>query len=200
MIFIYYRALAEILPPSMLGFSTRQQKQALQQHRQALLQQRYPQWWEKRSATGKPMSDCDKNVAFNQSHTHNYYALAYSENWQDIGIDIEDKQRGIQTEALAQRILHPAEQALWQHSDNRQLLILQLWTIKEAIVKAHGLGIRLALNSINSRWQAGQSCIYTQHPDLGQFYYHCFDMPHSLLTVAYRANLTVTQTANICWL
>jgi 4'-phosphopantetheinyl transferase len=79
---------------------------------------------------------------FNVSHSGGALALAISRS-QPLGVDLEHERRPRRTLELAQRFFAPHEaQALQQRPDaERQTAFLRLWTCKEAMVKAEGVGI-----------------------------------------------------------
>ena len=164
-----------------------QQKTQLHAYRQRILQQICPELEIVSSPYGKPMAKNAMNLCFNHSHSQAYYALAYSTTVQDVGVDIEDLNRSVKMQALAKRSFHPDEYQCWQQLDYCREYWFKVWTIKEAVLKAHGLGIRLDLKSINTQahptWCFGR----VVHPSLGCFDYQNFLMSNSMLTVAYRA-------------
>ena len=99
----------------------------------------------KHSNVPSPMS-----VEFSQSHCVNQFALVMNKQGIAVGIDIEAKDRVIPLQALAQRILTPWELVQFERTMNPHAFLLMRWTIKEAVLKASGLGIRLNLNELES--------------------------------------------------
>ncbi|MEL0028499.1 MAG: 4'-phosphopantetheinyl transferase superfamily protein, partial [Perlucidibaca sp.] len=102
-------------------------------------------------------------LSFNYSHSRHWLALAWSREPGEIGVDIEDLGRGQSFEALARRYFHADELTTWlaAPADQREAVWLRTWTRKEAVLKAHGLGLRLALNTLDTCADA------VQHPLLG---------------------------------
>lgn len=137
-------------------------------------------------ALGKPVSQ-SQDFYFNHSHSQSHYALAYSHDAIDLGIDIEDRQRQVNMHAVAQRYFHHEEYLAWQQQAYECDYWLKVWTTKEAVLKASGLGIRLPLNTLNTcvhtTWNFGR----IQHPLLGEFFYQNVMMTDTVITVAYRA-------------
>lgn len=133
-------------------------------------------------------------LQFNQSHSQHYYALALSTNVQDIGVDIESIARKIRFEALAKHAFHPEEYQNWKNSNEDAKYWFKVWTTKEAILKAHGMGIRLDLNTLNTRMPFNQNYGQIIDERLGVFAYQCFNLEHSILSVAWRSN---TQPTNV---
>ncbi len=187
-VYLHYQALNQILMMSSGGIQLQNldSRSQLQNYRHSILQQFSSGFDFKRNAYGKPISSNDPNFSFNHSHSKQNYALALSKDVIDIGVDIEDFSRKADIGALAQRYFHPDELLSWYRQGSTVSYWLKIWTIKEAILKAHGLGIRLALNSLNTQAHPTWDFGVVEHPLLGQFAYQCLEMPESMLTVAYR--------------
>lgn len=90
---------------------------------------------------GKPF--LENGIAFNFSHTKNIVGIAVSEN--EVGLDIQYHKLPY-NERLIERF-HPNEQ-LWLHQQvDIPKAFYQLWTRKEAFLKAIGTGIRRGLKT-----------------------------------------------------
>ena len=129
-----------------------------------------------RDAHGKP-SLPGSDFAFNVSHSltggsdasgdisgsAGWLALVWSRRQARLGVDIECWPRRGDLAALARRYFHPAEIAAWQAAPVplRDLYWLGLWTRKEAVLKAHGLGLRMTLATLDTTPSP------VQHPDTG---------------------------------
>lgn len=89
------------------------------------------------------------NIHFNLSHSENLVALALSEGW-ELGVDIEYIPRPVFSMALANRYFAEAELVELKKLDGLQQSrqIAQLWTLKESLLKASGLGIRVSLSRL----------------------------------------------------
>ncbi|GAA5017234.1 4'-phosphopantetheinyl transferase superfamily protein [Acinetobacter puyangensis] len=161
-------------------------REAVRHYRLQQLQQIAPDLILDINSYGKPIAKNEPSLSFNHSHSQKYYALAYSEDVQDLGIDIEDFSRNVRMHALAQHAFHPDEIACWQAIGFDPAFWFKVWTIKEAVLKAHGLGIRLSLKDLNSHAHPSWDFGVVDHPELGQFTYQCLQLPNSMLTVAYR--------------
>jgi 4'-phosphopantetheinyl transferase len=102
---------------------------------------------------GKPQV---AGLEFNLSHSGDL--VVYGVGSVAVGIDIE-QQRDLNYEALMQRFFAPAERQAWQEvpMDRRSATFFQLWTMKEAYVKAIGTGLHTPLStfavSLQSPWQ-----------------------------------------------
>jgi 4'-phosphopantetheinyl transferase len=101
---------------------------------------------------GKPhllsLPEGEEPLHFNLSHTHGMVVLAVSRQV-PLGVDVEDESRVVGAEALTARFFAPEElRELKTLPENaRQAHFLRLWTLKEAYVKALGLGLRIPLDS-----------------------------------------------------
>lgn len=102
---------------------------------------------------------------------HDYFIASASENARlqhpragSLGIDIEMLGRARARAALVTRYFHPSEHAI-AHDERG---FLSLWTRKEAVLKAHGMGLRIDLKSLNT------ACEIIEHEHLGRW--HCLSL------------------------
>ena len=98
---------------------------------------------------GKPAISEAQNSAslyFNLSHSAERVVLAVS-RFPDIGVDIECARKPRRIEAIAQRYFSDKEaaQLLILPEDQRQSRFYDLWTLKEAYIKACGMGLAIPL-------------------------------------------------------
>jgi 4'-phosphopantetheinyl transferase len=86
---------------------------------------------------------------FNLSHTDGLVALAVTDG-APVGVDVERYDRDVDPLALAKRFFAPDENAalVAAGDDERRALFVAQWTVKEAYVKARGVGIARGLRSI----------------------------------------------------
>ncbi|MDT8406153.1 MAG: 4'-phosphopantetheinyl transferase superfamily protein [Methylococcales bacterium] len=100
-----------------------------------------------RGRHGKP-SLLGQPLFYNLSHSHQYFALALSDEG-EVGVDLESyhRRRTLHLSRLARRCFATAELEYWQKQPEhrREEVFLQFWTLKEALVKAAGLGIQAGL-------------------------------------------------------
>lgn len=136
---------------------------------------------------GKPFLKNISNFEFNHSHSQHYYALVTSHHIRDLGVDIEELNRSIRFEALAKHAFHPLEYAIWAELEFDSRYWFKVWTIKEAILKAHGMGIRMSLNELNTNAHTTHMGGVCEHPVLGVFAYQNFEIMDCMLTVAWRS-------------
>lgn len=168
-----------------------QRKQAIYQYRnQCLSEQRLmivDHQSIAQSETGKPYLVDQPSFHFNHSHSQNYYALAMSERVQDLGVDVEELSRKVRFEALANHAFHENELHLWQQYEQEKAYWFKVWTTKEAVLKASGLGIRLNLSELNTQVHPVHNGGMCSHPLIGRFAYQNFELGDVMLTVAWRA-------------
>ena len=98
---------------------------------------------------GKPsLLNIYKEINFNLSHKNNYTIYGFSKL--NLGVDLEVVKSDIKVPAIAQRFFSENEyQDLAQFNQSEQLsYFFQLWTAKEAYLKAIGEGLSGGLDSI----------------------------------------------------
>lgn len=140
------------------------------------------------TAWGKPIIWQHEQLGFNQSHTSSLYSLAWSHDTAHLGLDIENKNRVINPAALAQRILTAAEYQYFLQASDPQAYVLKLWTIKEAVLKASGLGIRLNLNSLETACESvSQTSGVAWQTQMGYWGYACYELARHWLCVSWPA-------------
>ena len=98
---------------------------------------------------GKPAISEEQNLAslyFNLSHSAEKVVLAVS-RFKDIGIDVECARKPRRIAAIAQRYFSDREvaQLLVLPQDQQQSRFYDLWTLKEAYIKACGMGLAIPL-------------------------------------------------------
>ncbi|NIE97476.1 4'-phosphopantetheinyl transferase superfamily protein [Acinetobacter sp. Tr-809] len=193
---IHVQALTQLLEQSKTDFAdlsafNHYKKQQIKEYRNDLLAERLQCNAEELSFSkhehGKPFLS-SHDLHFNHTHSQQYYALAMSERVKDLGIDVEELDRKVRFDALAQHAFHPEEYQTWQQQDQDNEYWLRVWTTKEAILKASGLGIRLDLNSLNTQVHPSNYGGMCSHPLIGSFAYQNFILNQNIvLTVAWRA-------------
>ncbi|USA53193.1 4'-phosphopantetheinyl transferase superfamily protein [Acinetobacter sp. C32I] len=193
---IHVQALAQLLEKPKTDFAdlssfNHYKKQQIRDYRNHLLAQRLQSDVEtlsfSRHEHGKPFLSSHA-LHFNHTHSQQYYALAMSERVKDLGIDVEELDRKVRFDALAQHAFHAEEYQTWLQQDQDPEYWLRVWTTKEAVLKASGLGIRLDLNSLNTQVHASNHGGLCSHPLIGHFAYQHFILNQKMvLTVAWRA-------------
>jgi 4'-phosphopantetheinyl transferase len=95
---------------------------------------------------GKPSLTDEVSIHFNLSHTTGLVALAVS--YTAVGIDIEAMGSAALGRDALQSILTISEGAALEHVADWERAFLALWTAKEAVIKAEGMGLSLPLCEI----------------------------------------------------
>ncbi len=111
-----------------------------------------------RTATGKPWLPEHTWLRFNLSHSAHSAAIALCRE-HEVGVDLERVSGKVAVKkAIAQRFFHPDEQR-WLALDEANYVtrFTQLWSIKEAWLKARGTGLTQPLGSFSVIPQAGAS-------------------------------------------
>ena len=93
---------------------------------------------------------CDVPLRFNVSHTPGLIVCAVARD-REVGADVEAWDRPRTAVALADRFFSASEAAAVRAlpPDVRDPLFVRLWTLKEAYVKARGLGLPVALHDVS---------------------------------------------------
>ncbi|MCY3782503.1 MAG: 4'-phosphopantetheinyl transferase superfamily protein [Chloroflexi bacterium] len=99
------------------------------------------------SQHGKPFATVDGMPvpdSFNVSHSGGHGLIAFAPAGR-LGVDIEERVAHRNLDLLVETVLGEQEQALLARTrgDARTHLFFKLWTMKEALIKAHGMGMAL---------------------------------------------------------
>lgn len=88
-------------------------------------------------------------LRFNLSHTRGLVACAVALE-RDVGVDVEHVDRRVDIDQLAASVFSPAERAALARleGDSKRVRFFELWTLKEAYIKAVGKGLSLRLSAI----------------------------------------------------
>ena len=137
-------------------------------------------WQFETNAYGRPQisqPQASSNLRFNLSNTTGLVACAVSMDC-DIGIDVENITRTVDTDELAPSVFAPAELADFRQTGlDRRDRFFSYWTLKESYIKARGMGLSLPLDAF---WfeLGGTSpllCVTDRCPDIPdrwRFYQH----------------------------
>jgi 4'-phosphopantetheinyl transferase len=127
---------------------------------------RPPQSWEfVENDYGKPaLKDGQENLAFNLSHSRQAYMLALSRHAR-TGADIEFSARRRRVGRLAGRYFSAPEcdWLLALSEAGQQEGFYCLWTLKEAYIKARGLGLALPLDSFSFDLASAPAIAFAEH-------------------------------------
>jgi phosphopantetheinyl transferase len=91
-------------------------------------------------------------VSFNVSHSGSLALIAVVEGDVRVGVDVEVVRNRPRLDALAARVLAAGEHAAWLRlpdQDARLRAFLEIWTGKEAYLKARGVGITTSLRAVS---------------------------------------------------
>ena len=99
---------------------------------------------------GKPFLS-NSRVKFNMSHSHNIVAYIIAHNY-EVGIDVEYKDTTLNIMELFDLILSPKETILLKSVEPaaQHTIFFNLWTKKEALIKAIGNGLSYPVNTIDA--------------------------------------------------
>ena len=110
-----------------------------------------PEAWRFRpSAYGKPALVPECGLSFNLSNSRALVVCLVAEN-ADVGVDVEPNSRAQTILEVARSVFSELElkQLEALKADDRLRRCLQLWTLKEAYIKARGIGLRLPLSKFS---------------------------------------------------
>ncbi|MDH5423550.1 MAG: 4'-phosphopantetheinyl transferase superfamily protein [Gammaproteobacteria bacterium] len=104
----------------------------------------------KKSTHGKPFLSPANTLRFNMSHSNTLAVIAVS-NLSEVGVDIEFSDKNTDWEKVSKRFFSAEEvQYLFkQNKADQKKVFFQLWTRKEAYIKALGTGLATSLSSFN---------------------------------------------------
>ncbi len=94
---------------------------------------------------GKPYLPDSKNLYFNLSHSKQRALVAVSQN-HEVGVDVEYKSQKPDLLAIAERFFTYEEYIYIKYHQDQVLAFYQIWTAKEAYVKAQGQGLAYGLS------------------------------------------------------
>ncbi|MBL8792939.1 MAG: 4'-phosphopantetheinyl transferase superfamily protein [Planctomycetia bacterium] len=119
-------------------------------------------WRFVRGTHGKPLlADATMGLSFNLTHTMGLAAVAVVRDL-EVGVDAEFTERSNASLGLAERFFAPAETATLRGLDGEALRsgFFNFWTLKEAYIKARGVGLALPLDGFAFDLQPGRApCI-----------------------------------------
>lgn len=141
---------------------------------------------------GKPLIAFPSEFTFlqmNYSHTQGMIACAVCK-YGEVGVDVEDASRPIDL-AIADRYFSKleCEQLFELPAEHCLRRFFELWTLKEAYLKARGAGLHLPLDGFSFRFQDGNPVSLEfdsridDHPQRWQFVRFLTDSEHALACV-----------------
>lgn len=110
---------------------------------------------------GRPELACGPaGLRFNLSHADGLAALAVARD-AELGVDVEDALRRSRPEDIAEHFFAAAEVAALMRlpADQRPRRFFDLWTLKEAYIKARGMGLAIPLGAFAYDLSRGREAI-----------------------------------------
>lgn len=110
-----------------------------------------PEAWQfTENAHGKPSIGTECDLHFNVSNSDKLVVCLVAQG-AEVGVDVEPCARAAEILKLAGRVFSPSEQAQLQALGHAERLdrALSLWTLKEAYIKARGMGLALPLDGFS---------------------------------------------------
>ena len=148
------------------------------------------------NAHGKPYLRDDPEWQFNLSHSKHHLAIVCGHTPHSLGIDIESYPRTIRP-AVVEASLSAVEFAHYQQAAEPLRYWLQVWTLKEALLKAAGVGIQQDLHLLDTGFDGNErhsSIMWQQQAyalqSLSHEHYQCaiaWQSEHALPPIQYRA-------------
>jgi 4'-phosphopantetheinyl transferase len=122
---------------------------------------------------GKPQLAGTRHAStlkFNLSHTRGLVACVVTRGL-DVGIDVENINAEMDLLELARQNFSPAEVSALEacSSEVRPARFVEIWTLKEAYVKATGRGITGGLNHWGFRFESSDGLEFSAPPDSGDW-------------------------------
>ncbi len=108
----------------------------------------------------------NRRISFNVAHSGDWGCIALA-GGPSVGVDVEGTRRPHNLELLAKKILTEEERSYWDGlpSGEQGKAFLRFWTLKEAVAKALGWGLRLPLARI--RVHLGRPTVLGDLPSSG---------------------------------
>jgi len=110
----------------------------------------------------------DTGLTFNLSHTRGLVACAIGRGG-DIGVDVERLNRAVDDRDIARRFFAATESAWLDRCEpaSRASSFIELWTLKEAYVKAKGQGLAEPLDGFSFQWRESAGLQFERAEDDG---------------------------------
>lgn len=150
-------------------------------------------WQFELEAAGKPFLPDRSELQFNIAHTRGLVACVLSSAG-PVGIDVESIENGRDIESIAESHFSQAEVIelmACEEGQHRQARFIELWTLKEAYLKALGAGLSRPLDEIEFHF-AGKSDLYAivqdKSADFGWRFSLFAPLDNYRLAVAVRTN------------
>jgi len=125
-------------------------------------------WCFQLNAYGKPAIEPDCGLRFNVSNSLGLVVCLVAEGAQ-VGVDVESRERAGSIAEVGPRMFSEIELAQLEslQEDRRPGRCLRLWTLKEAYIKARGMGLALPLNKFSFVFEGDDQIRMEIDPGLG---------------------------------
>jgi 4'-phosphopantetheinyl transferase len=145
-----------------------------------------------------------RDLRFNLSNTTGLVACAVSKDC-EIGIDVENFARTVDTDALAPSVFAPHELADFRRSgsQDRRNRFFSYWTLKESYIKARGMGLSIPLDAFWFGLGGSFPLLYVTDrcpdiPERWRFYQYAPTDEH-MMAVAVAAPQGVEPSVHLRW-
>jgi 4'-phosphopantetheinyl transferase len=120
------------------------------------------------NAHGKPALEPDCGVRFNLSNSAGLVVCFAAAGSAEVGVDVESFARAGQIAAVAHKVLSAQERMQLEAlpEDERRGRVLSLWTLKEAYIKARGMGMSLPMHRASFLFDAAGAIRLELEPSL----------------------------------
>jgi phosphopantetheinyl transferase len=151
-----------------------------------------------RGTHGKPFIE-GHSAGFNFSDTKDSVLVGFTKGV-DIGIDLETMNRRVDHDAVAGHYFTEEEVAILQALDGypRKRRFLELWTRKEAVLKASGVGIMEDLKEM--RVLDGSNSMRASHPEFVNMAAGAYHVRTFLIGEAYIVSLAAPVPLDVTWI
>ncbi|APR88149.1 4'-phosphopantetheinyl transferase [Minicystis rosea] len=127
-------------------------------------------WAFRQNEYGRPEIDdpAHASLRFNLSNTRGLVACAVTRD-RDVGVDVEDTTRAGETVEIADRFFSPVEHRALRAlpADAQRGRFFEYWTLKEAYIKARGMGLAIPLDQFSFLLDDGPTIRIAFDPRLG---------------------------------
>jgi 4'-phosphopantetheinyl transferase len=127
-------------------------------------------WTFRENEYGRPEVDVAgyRDLTFNLSNTRGLIACVLARD-REVGVDVEDTERRGETVSIADGFFSPREVAALRTlpEAHRRARFFDYWTLKEAYIKARGMGLSIPLDQFSFLLDAGPPIRVAFDPRLG---------------------------------
>ena len=120
---------------------------------------------------GKPYLELTE-IKFNISNSYNFLLVGITMG-NELGVDIEKFRSNVEFDKLVERYFTKNEKDFFTtlSETKKEVFFFDLWTMKEAILKATGLGMRLPLNSFEFPLEENDELVHITYGSIDKEYF-----------------------------